>query len=131
MKKETEKGDGHGPLPYGDKLLRHFGVSRSITIVARWRARKEAYEEIIWCLIAYPRSSALVLILSASIIRYLWKATVPGFTSITLATCFIERPSASSCRISLCLFVIRFSSVKGSLLLRRNVTVSFAMSGER
>lgn len=30
-----------------------------------------AYEAIIWCLRAYPRSSALVLMLSVSIIRYL------------------------------------------------------------
>jgi|HubBroStandDraft_6_1064221.scaffolds.fasta_scaffold912500_1 hypothetical protein len=31
----------------------------------------KTYEAIIWCLSAYPRSSALVLMLSVSIIRYL------------------------------------------------------------
>jgi len=33
--------------------------------------RWEDYEEIIWCLIAYPRSSAFVVMFSVSIMRYL------------------------------------------------------------
>ena len=90
-----------------------------------------SHDEVICRLMAYSRSSALVLMPRVSIMRYLWKATVPGLRSRTPATSFIDMPSASSCRISLWRLVMRFSSALDFPWLIRKVTVSLAISGDR
>jgi len=63
--------NAHKPLLTLEESLRRLDYQQSSNEDIDMASKREAYEEIIWCLIAYPRSSAFVLMFSVSIIRYL------------------------------------------------------------